>query len=252
MDLDKITKNKDITDLEQQVLEYIINNIDMAMKLGVRGVAKKNFTSTSTIMRLAKKLGYKGFVDMVYNIKPLVHKDNKSVINIASNLYGMDLTQLLKYVVDEDVKSFVNLLTYTREKFLFIYATGFSRIIAEYLNKKLLVLGKKCLFASGGDTVGIFENNIMDIEALIVISRSGETKMVLDKVNYAKQRGIKVISFTREIDNSISRISDINFKIFDMNKLDDRNIYPNSFFPSTCMLIEYLIFRYYEEINTQK
>ena len=51
-DLSKIIRNKKITVLEEQVLEYIIENIENVMDIGVRGVASANFTSTSTIMRL--------------------------------------------------------------------------------------------------------------------------------------------------------------------------------------------------------
>lgn len=54
VDLSKIVNNKKITPIEEQVLEYIINNIDSVMDLGVRGLAAENYTSTSTIMRLSK------------------------------------------------------------------------------------------------------------------------------------------------------------------------------------------------------
>ncbi|WP_271812761.1 hypothetical protein [Clostridium beijerinckii] len=52
VNLSKIVNNKKITPMEEQVLEYIINNIDSVMDLGVRGGAAENYTSTSTIMRI--------------------------------------------------------------------------------------------------------------------------------------------------------------------------------------------------------
>lgn len=252
LDLNKITNSKDITKLEQQVLEYIINNIHNVMKLGVRGVAKENYTSTSTIMRLAKKLGYEGFIDMVYNIMPMVENEEKILSDEMISMNGVDITSLLKYISEEDIKYFIELLMKMDNKFIFIYATGMSKIIAEYLSKKLLIIGKKNIFSSGSDSVGVFENHLEDMSILFVISKSGETKTVLDKVNSARDKNIKIISITRETENSIAKASDINFKIFDMNKLDDRNYYPNTFFPNCCMLIEYLIFRYLKHINRGK
>lgn len=252
VDLEKVIKNKELTKLEQQVLEYIINNIDSVIKLGVRGVAKENFTSTSTVMRLAKKLGYDGFVEMVYNIMPLIKREVIPVSDEVSSMDGVSLDILLKYIPDNNIKEFVELLLGIKNKVIFVYATGFSKLIAEYLSKKLLIMGKKIIFSSGGDSVGIFENHLDDMEALIVISKSGETNVVLDKVNTAKNKGIKVISITKEIENSIAKASDINFKILDINKLDDRNYYPNTFFPNSCMLVEYLIFRYFQELNRRK
>lgn len=252
VDLEKVIKNKELTKLEQQVLEYIIINIDSVIKLGVRGVAKENFTSTSTVMRLAKKLGYDGFVEMIYNILPLINREDRQVSDEISSMNGVNLDIVLKYIPDKNIKEFVELLLGIKNKVIFVYATGFSKLVAEYLSKKLLIIGKKSIFSSGGDSIGIFENHLDDMEALIVVSKSGETKVVLDKVNTAKEKGIKVISITREVENSVAKASDINFRILDMNKLDDRNYYPNTFFPNACMLIEYLIFRYFQELNRKK
>ncbi|WP_055666094.1 MurR/RpiR family transcriptional regulator [Desnuesiella massiliensis] len=243
-DLKKIVKNKDITALEQQVLEYIIENIDLVMDMGVRGVAKENFTSTSTIMRLAKKLGYTGFVDMVYNIMPLVKDREEPSSGRVASLQGVDLSYLLKYTSEEEINHCIEILREAKDKIIYIYAAGFSKILAEYLSRKLLTMGLRCILC---DSIGLFENNISSMEIFIVISKSGETKEALDKVKVAKDRGIKVISFTREVENSLSELSDINLKVYDMHKLDDRNMYPNTFFPNTCMLMEYLVYKYYDK-----
>lgn len=78
VDLRKITDGKNLTKVETDVLWYIIEHMDSVLKIGVRGVAKANYTSTSTIMRLTKKLGYSGFVDMYYKLLPLVDRSGSS------------------------------------------------------------------------------------------------------------------------------------------------------------------------------
>jgi DNA-binding MurR/RpiR family transcriptional regulator len=203
-------------------------------------------------MRLAKKLGYDGFVDMVYNIMPLIHKEGTTPADNNIGMDGAKLEGLLDYISEEDIKHFLELITNMAGKTIFVYATGFSKLIAEYLNNRLVIIGRKSIFASGSDSIGIFENHLDDMGVLIVVSKSGETKTVLDKVVTAKEKGIKVVSITREIENSIGKNSDVNFRIFDMNKLDDRNYYPNTFFPNACMLVEYLISRYFNELNRVK
>ncbi len=57
VDLSKLTAGKNLTEVEDSVLRYIIEHMDSMLKMGVRGVAKENYTSTSTIMRLTKKAG---------------------------------------------------------------------------------------------------------------------------------------------------------------------------------------------------
>ena len=67
-----------LTDTEQAVLEYLLLHLDEALKLGVRGVAKANFTSTSTVMRLSRKLGYNGFIEMYYKLLGAVGEGSQS------------------------------------------------------------------------------------------------------------------------------------------------------------------------------
>ncbi|WP_238902083.1 MULTISPECIES: MurR/RpiR family transcriptional regulator [unclassified Clostridium] len=243
IDLSKIVKNKKITVLEEQVLEYIIENIDNVMDIGVRGVAAANYTSTSTIMRLSKKLGFTGFIDMVYNITPLVDSKSTGIVEEEDTLIGTDINFLSKYVEEEHVDRFIQLLINKSNRYIFIYARGYSNIAADYFNKKMLGVGIKSILI---DSIGSFENNVEDMEMLIVISKSGETKEVLDKVKVAKDKNKLVVSFTKEVENSISKLSDISFKIFDMHKLDDSNVMANSFFPNMLMFMEYLIHRYHQ------
>lgn len=249
MDISKLIKNKGITETEEKVLNYMIENIDEVNKMGVRGVAKNNYTSTSTIMRLAKKLGYSGFLELQYNLLALTKSDMKEGINESSFIDGLNINSLLNGTSREAIDEFIDILFKDSHKFIFIYANGFSGIVADYINKKFLVMGKRCILSNGTDSIGVFENNLDFIDTIIVISKSGETSMVLNKVKIAKEQNIKVISFTNEIDNSISRISDINFKIVDDNKLDDRNIMPNTFFPKVLILFELLIYEYYKRKN---
>lgn len=68
IDIEKLTCGIQLTDIERNVLEYLLTHLDQALKLGVRGVARENFTSTSTVMRLSRKLGYNGFIEMYYKL----------------------------------------------------------------------------------------------------------------------------------------------------------------------------------------
>ncbi|VYT81057.1 SIS domain-containing protein [Clostridium tertium] len=249
MDLSKFIENKGLTEIEIKVLKYIVENINEVNKLGVRGIAKNNFTSTSTIMRLAKKLGYSGFLEMQYNLSSLKKGIDGDVLNEKGFVESLNLKNLLEMNSQTNIEKFIDLLFNDDNKFIFIYATGFSGIVAEYINKKLLVMGKRCIISNGTDSIGVFENNLDYISAIIVISKSGETSMVLNKVKIAKEQGIQVISFTNEKENSISKLSDISFKIDDPNKLDDRNLMPNTFFPKVLILLELLIYEYYKKKN---
>ncbi|UJL45680.1 MurR/RpiR family transcriptional regulator [Virgibacillus sp. NKC19-16] len=250
IDISKFIQGKNLTDLDIQVFTYIIDNIDNVLQQGVRQIAENNYTSAATVIRLSKKLGYTGFIDMYYNILPLVKTaENQQQTEVVEDFLEMTPQDFFKYNTLEDIEQFIQTVLHLHQNYIFIYATGFSGIAAEYLYKKLLVLGKKTVHASGTDSVGVFENNIEDIGVLVVISKSGETQQVIDKLNAAKEHKISTVSFTKETTNRVADLSDLNFKIIDNSKLDDRNMLPNIFFPRLLMVFEFIMKTYLERIK---
>lgn len=245
LDLSKLIEGKNLTDMETQVLEYIVGHIDDVMKMGVRGIAKANFTSTSTIMRLTKKLGYTGFIDMHYRLYPLVKGPEDLQDTGMEFIHGFCDNTLFQYNSYETIRGLAGSMFHMKEKYIFIYATGFSAIAAEYMYKKLLVLGRKCILASGMDSVGVFENNLDDIGLFITISKSGETKLVRDKMQTTKENTILTAAITGNGENAIGGLADIWLKIEDNNRLDDRNTMANTFFPNVLLLVELLAYEYH-------
>lgn len=250
IDLRKITEGKSLTETEELVLVYMVEHMDTVLKMGVRGVARENYTSSSTIMRLTKKLGYKGFVDMYYKLLPMISSTQQSTMSQTQFIHNFCSNSLLQYNSYDDMRRFALQVCELKDKFIFVYATGFSSMAAEYFTKKFLVLGRKCIYSNGMDSIGIFENNIDDMGMLIVVSRSGETKPVVERMKTAKENGIFAVSFTNEGENRVSALSDIPFRIEDSNKLDDRNMMANVFFPNVLMLMELLIYEYHKVMQT--
>ncbi|MER2226523.1 MAG: MurR/RpiR family transcriptional regulator [Carnobacterium sp.] len=248
-DISKLIQGKNLSELDIKILHYIIENIDDVLERGVREIAKDNFTSPSTIIRLSKKMGYTGFIDLYYQLLPMVKKIEDHPADNDEDFLRISQKDFFKENSREDINQFIHQVLHLKQKYIFIYATGFSAIAAEYLYKKLLVLGKKTVIATGTDSIGVFENNLEDIGAFIVISKSGETQQVIDKLLVAKDQGIFTITFTKETSNRAAELSDLNFKINDNNKLDDRNMLPNSFFPRLLMLVEFIFKTYLEELQ---
>ena len=252
VDLNKFIEGKNLTEIEKTVLEYIVDNIDQVLKMGVRGVARANYTSSSTIMRLTKKLEYNGFVDMYYRLLPMIKSSEVIVHEDAHFIDSFSSNKLIKYNSYSKIREFAKKICEIDKKYIFIFGTGFSAMSAEYFNRKLLVLGRKCIMSSGMDSIGVFENNLSDMGMLIVISKSGETKSVVERVKTAKENGIYVVSFTNELNNSVNSLADLPFLIEDSNKLDDRNMAPNTFFPNVLMLIELLVYEYYKVLQSDE
>lgn len=251
-DTSKLIEGKKLTELEKKLLTYILENMDVVLQMGVRKIAKANFTSPATIIRLSKKLGYKGFIDLYYNLLPLVSTEDKKNEQIGNSFFELERSLILQHNSEIDVNSFIDEVLCLENKSIFIYAAGFSAITAEYLHKKLLLLGKQSIISTASDSIGVFENNLQNIGAFVVISKSGETQEVIDKVQMANESKVYTVSFTKETSNRLESCSDLNFKITDQHKLDSRNLLPNTFYPFTILLIEYLLSKYLEKINERE
>lgn len=160
MNIEKITQGKNLTDTERTVLEYILDHLDTVQTEGVRGVARANYTSTSTIMRLARKMNYSGFVDMCYKLRSFTETPHQTMQEEEDFLNGFSTQSLLNYNTYTQLKVCAEKLLEQRDKMIFVYGTGFSGTVATYLTQKLVNMGILCFSATGGDSVGIFENTL--------------------------------------------------------------------------------------------
>lgn len=250
IDLSKLTAGKKLTTLELEILQYFITHIDSVQDMGVRAVAKATYTSPASIIRLSKKMGYTGFTDMYYSLLPMVKKAEQGSDTISETILDTNFESLIRNCSPENTQLFIDNVLLLKNKYIFIYATGFSQIAAEYIYKKLLVLGRKAILASGSDSVGVFENNLDDIGAMIVVSKSGETEQVYRKLKKAVDADIYTVAFTKESDNRIGSLSNLNIQIMDAHELDDRNMLPNLFFPGVLLSFESIVERYLTHLES--
>lgn len=245
LDLNKLTCTASLTDTERAVLEFLLTHIDEALKLGVRGVAKANFTSTSTVMRLSRKLGYNGFIEMYYKLLGAagkgtpVYEPNEGFLShfAGDGNVSMENYRSLRLAAQRIHKT---------DQMVFIYGMGFSSMMAEYLAKKLLVLGIKCIFSDGADSIGVFENNLEDIGVFIAFSRSGRSPYVLNRVKMAEENSVFTMGFTNDGASPLKEYCSCVIEVPDDNPLDDRNMKPTLFFSKTITMIELLIYEYYQ------
>lgn len=235
---DGINEGKNLSSFEKELVEYLMNNTSEALELGVRGVARKKYTSTSTIMRLSKKLGYSGFVDMLYSFRD-------GVLNSYGDSSKIELTTHGAFRVRNktEIDGFLEILKTGR---IGIYGEGFSEIVGRYIYQKLIVLGVNAVHIIAMDSKAIQKIN-MKIDMLLVVSKSGETYYNYKLCETFKEMGAKISSFTGRSSSKISKISDFSFTFEDKFKQDDDVFYPNPFFGYCIAGFEELIRLYFEK-----
>ncbi|MGO3728777.1 MAG: MurR/RpiR family transcriptional regulator [Enterococcus viikkiensis] len=234
MDLELVTKGKRLSDNDQTILTYLVTHINELEGVSLRKIAGTLYTSPATIVRLAQKLDFSGYLELFYFLKNQYQPQNQLLeatvdISIPTEKIAPSIQTMKKIYQDN------------QEKFITIYATGFSSIIAEYLYKKLLVNGIKTLFVNAADSAGIINNNADNISMLIVISKSGETQKVIEKMHFSKEHQIPTILFTGNSHSRATEAASIIFEVADERPVDSQNVTYNSFFGKLLLLMEYIV-----------
>lgn len=243
LDLTRLFGDIKLTSLEESVITYILDNIDTCIDEGVRGIAKKTYTSPSTIIRLSKKLGYNGFVELIYSLKvKLSNEDNSEFIDALEN------KQIFITNYDNAVEDFIDCINKGN---ILVSAEGFSELISKYIYMKLLVLGKKSVLSTFIDFDILFDNHVETIDSVMLISKSGEGNHCVKTCMLAKERNLKIISFTGNSQSTLAKNSDITFIIPDCEKLDNDNFYPNPFFGYCIETFELIIYKYFLKYNVK-
>ena len=216
-----LTRGESLTRAEYRVLAHLTEHPLLVGKITVRQLAQATFVSTATIMRLCQKLGFSGYSEFIWHCKNLLAEtphiavqqpDNAGESSALFNHFLANYQLTFQWATADKRQQFTRLLR-QQERF-FLYGAGFSYLFAEYLTKKLQVLGKTAFISGPGDSRNIFLSNAARYQVFIAVSRSGETEQVLDKARIARNVGMTVVAFTRAPGTSLAGLADLHFALY--------------------------------------
>lgn len=217
-----LMRGASLTRAEYRVLAHLTDHPLLVGNITVRQLAQATFVSTATIMRLCQKLGFSGYSEFIWHCKsllagtPHIAVQQTDGVDENSALFNHFITNYqltFGWATAEKRLQFTRLLR-EQERF-FLYGAGFSYLFAEYLTKKLQVLGKTAFISGPGDSRNIFLSNAARYQVFIAVSRSGETEQVLDKARIARNVGMTVVAFTRASANTLAGLADVHFALYD-------------------------------------
>ncbi|WP_312952136.1 MurR/RpiR family transcriptional regulator [Superficieibacter sp.] len=217
-----LSRGETLSRAEYRALAHLTEHPLLVGHITVRELAKQTFVSTATIVRLCQKLGFSGYSEFIWHCKQLLsgtpHISEQPFgaqddLPILFERFVANYQQTFRWISAEKRRHFTSLLR-DKESF-FLYGAGFSYLFAEYLTKKLQVLGKAAFISGPGDSRNIFLSNAARYQVFIAVSRSGETEQVLDKARIAKNVGMTVVAFTRASANSLAGLADLHFALYD-------------------------------------
>ncbi len=216
-------KNKDtLSAAEKAVLEYLLENKDNLKEFGVEKIAKAAYTSPASVVRMCKKLGYKGFKDfkidfILAHANVMVSDENadqdiiltKSYKNaktaITNNIRSLEET--LNILNEEDVKKAAELIMSARK--ILIFGKGSSYLVCKDLEMKLRRINKFVIAQDESHDQLVDATFLNHKDVVIFVSNSGKTKEIITSALLAKENKAKIISITKFGSSMLADLSDV-------------------------------------------
>lgn len=226
---------ENLTENEKRVYSYLTKNIERIENLKIKEIAKNTFTSSATVIRTAKKLGFKGYKELIYKI---VNRKTILDCNIISQKFNMKNKEQLNEIIELIDNGKVML-----------YAEGLAGTIVSYIYKKLLLAGKNVELFNSPVCRAILNNHGVEIDydAIIIVSRLGREDISLKVAKYLKNLGSKVVLFTSSKRSQLYEMADLAFEYKECNEGSYENYYPTLFFGYTILFFEELFKSYLEK-----
>lgn len=206
---------------EVKIAEFLINHPEDFYKMTAAETAKKTNSSPATVIRFAKRMGFKGFTDLKLQMasqKDMVSTDTdkfgdiekgESFVSIKSKLLNnaeQALRETTEQVSESEVQRVLEILTSSNQ--LYVFGVGASFLAATNICQKW---NRLAVPASADRDMNILLPKVANAskkDVLWLVSNSGESPEVILAAKAAKKAGIRVIALTKFGPNSLSKLAD--------------------------------------------
>ena len=221
---------------ERKVADFILKNPTRAPLMVINEIASEVDVSVPSVTRLAKKLGYAGFLDFrvalaqgsaaldLATASPLSENDTDEKFLEKSMLACSTVIEDTMKALDK--KAMVNLANdIVKARRILVFGTAASATFAYDFAKQLVFLGYDAISVNDMMTIEMYSQNFTSGDVFIGVTRSGRTKLITDAVKLAKQRGATCALISNYVNAPSSNYADYFFctsRIDDVKRLVGR------------------------------
>lgn len=200
---------KSLSIKEQHVADYIVDNRQDIKTMSIQELSKLTQASTSTILRMCKKLGYEGFSDFKIDLIASINSQYKvafqedinlddSIEDVNNKVYQMEksaLDETYALINTKQLNLAIELLS--RSNKVVIFGVGNSALIGKELEYQLIKIKKNlcCHFDYHMQRNALSTMDENDL--LIIISHSGETIECINLLKQAKEQNVPSIAISK-------------------------------------------------------
>lgn len=198
-----------LSESEKMVVKYLNENEAILPFMSITTIADKTFTSPSTVSRTIQKCGFQGISELRYTIsKQPEYKDDPYVVNrILSKSYQ----ECIQTIDNICVTSILKIIEYIHnaEK-IFIYARGFTALVAEEFCMQLQLLGYNAQLVKDVTWMVKTDKLVNQRDLVIIISVMNTTPELAGSAKMAHRTGAKVVTCCCKSGTPLEKYSDIS------------------------------------------
>jgi RpiR family transcriptional regulator, carbohydrate utilization regulator len=237
----KLKALHNITHQEEAVVKYIVDHPGDLLKMNINDLAVLSYSSTSTIVRLCKKLGYKGFsefkltyvsefslfLEQQEHLMDIPFTPKSSLNDVVSRLpmiYQKAIDQT-RTMFDYDVLCrCIKLIQ--KSKHIGIYGTGLNFDIAKMYQYKFEEVGVAAIAYDSAHWQHLSRLKLHDIPSFaILISLTGSNPIILDIAKRMSSLSIPTLCISGRDNDKLSSLCTESIRIIDIaNTLELYNL----------------------------
>lgn len=195
----------ELSESEKNIFYDLDNSPELVNRLNLTDLATKLTTSNSTIIRLAQRLGFRGYSQFKYELARLLKETTYINEKDLLSQYQSFFQNTLNDITLESLEFFAYQISKATN--LFIVGVGLTKPIAEYMSKRLYQINKPSMYIYESHMLDLLPQLIKQDGLVIFISMSGETNSLLISAKKVKQINGKVLSITNSRSNSLNNIA---------------------------------------------
>lgn len=204
----------------KKIAEYLTNHYDKVVFQTAKALAEDVEVSEATVTRFATTLGYRGYPDMIKAMSEIVRSRITTVDRLQLSLQSpqghppkdvmsRDMVNIRRTLEELDILSFEEAVTrIANARKIYIVSFRSAASLGSFLQYYLQMLLRNCILIS--NTIKLIDElaDVNSEDLVIGISFARYTKLTVDGLQFAKERGARILVITDTSTSPLARYGD--------------------------------------------
>lgn len=200
---------RNFTKSEMKIYEYINKNPEQVLYHSLTELAEACNVGEATVLRLFRKIGYKGFQGFKFSLAKEVDDfrvdDNNSYVYKVKNSMRTALDNSYEVIDPAELEKAVGMID--AAKSVVVFGVGASSIAGLDMQNRLLRIGRNIEVLADPHSQVMRTVSMDEDTVVIAISITGSTRDTVDSVAAAKNKSAKIIAITNYTKSPLTKFS---------------------------------------------